>query len=155
MAKERYQTRLEEVDAERVDDFKQTKDIETKAEATRRLLRRGLEDWEREHEDAVDDPDPETVVTDRSGVARRVLEDAANLYAAIAIIPSALYTLRLVGVVDFAVFSMPQLHRASLTAALLFVVCLGALYTRLPERIDRALYAPAQSVRGLVDSGAN
>jgi len=50
MARENYQTRLEAIDARRVDEFKEEQDIETKAEATRRLLRRGLDDWEREQD---------------------------------------------------------------------------------------------------------
>jgi len=65
MARENYQARLEAVDARRVDEFQEELDIETQAEATRRLLRRGLDDWEREQDD---DGQPDSAMR-RHGVA--------------------------------------------------------------------------------------
>jgi len=68
MARENYQARLEAVDARRVDEFQEEQNIETQAEATRRLLRRGLDDWDREQDD--DDGRERGVV--RHGVSENV-----------------------------------------------------------------------------------
>jgi hypothetical protein len=69
MARENYQARLEAVDARRVDEFQEEQNIETQAEATRRLLRRGLDDWDREQDD--DDSHERGVV--RHGVSENVV----------------------------------------------------------------------------------
>jgi len=156
MAKEKYQTRLEEIDAERVDEFKHELGISTKAEATRRLILAGLDEHERDDSDELEENDEETekrVTADGSGVSRLVLSDMVAVYSVVTLVPSIAYTLRLFGLVEFSVFSLSQLHTASMSAFFTLLLCFGLRYTSLPERVDRALYTRAQSVRNVVSTG--
>lgn len=158
MAKEKYQTRLEEIDAERVDEFKDELGISTKAEATRRLILAGLDEHERDDSDELEENDEETekrVTADGSGVTRSVLSDMVAVYSVITLVPSIAYTLRLFGLVEFSVFSLSQLHTASMSAFFVLLLCYGLLQTRFPETVDRALYTRARSVRNVVSPGGD
>ena len=158
MAKEKYQTRLEEIDAERVDEFKHELGISTKAEATRRLILAGLDEHERDDSDELEENDEETekrVTADGSGVSRLVLSDMVAVYSVVTLVPSIAYTLRLFGLVEFSVFSLSQLHTASMSAFFVLLLCYGLLQTRFPETVDRALYTRARSVRNVVSPGGD
>ncbi len=160
MGKKQFHTRLDDDTAQWVDEFKEERDI-TQAEAVRRLVRAGQQEYQRDDgddSDELEENDEETekrVTADGSGVTRSVLSDMVAVYSVITLVPSIAYTLRLFGLVEFSVFSLSQLHTASMSAFFVLLLCYGLLQTRFPETVDRGLYTRARSVRNVVSPGGD
>jgi len=158
MGKKQYHTRLDDDTAQWVDEFREERDI-TQAEAVRRLVRAGQQEYQRDDSDdgdeleESDEETEQTVMADGSGVTESVLEETASVLGALTLVPSTAYTLWFLGLVEFPVLSLDQLHTASMSAFFAFLLCYGLLYTSLPERVDRALYTRARSVRNVVSPG--
>jgi len=152
MGKKQYHTRLDDDTAQWVDEFREERDI-TQAEAVRRLVRAGQQEYQPDDSDDSDEETEQTVMADGSGVTEAVLRDTMSLSAVFTLVPSTAYTLWFLGLVEFPVLSLDQLHTASMSAFFAFLLCYGLLYTSLPERVDRALYTRARSVRNVVSPG--
>jgi hypothetical protein len=146
MVKEKYQTRLDEVDAERVDEFQDELGISTKAEATRRLVRRGLDEHERDDSDdsaEETDSDRQLATDGGSGVARQFFSQSATLYSVIVVLTAVPLSLSPLGV---TVPFYGVLYGFMATGIVLFVACSALLYTAVPEKIDAAIEARTPAV---------
>lgn len=149
MGKKQYHTRLDDDTAQWVDEFKDEREI-TQAEALRRLVRAGQQEFQR---DDSDDTDEETdgdrqLVTDGGGaVLEPILTQMAGIFWAAMVVLSSLYVLKYLELVELSAFSLVQLWNASIASFVLLMMCAGVLYTRIPEAVDRTLYAGARTLR--------